>query len=84
MGRTGTRKYGVTPVMTTKVPRIMVRQLRKFFSCCGILASIMSRSEENLFRILPVGVVSKNIMGACMVVSSKEWWIFLGIKNIKI
>ena len=33
---------------------------------------IMSRSELNLFNILPVGVVSKKIMGACSVLSSRD------------
>ena len=30
-----------------------------------------------LLRILPVGVVSKKDIGACIVFSNRDWWIFL-------
>ena len=65
----------MTPVTTTRVPRIIVRQLMKNLSWFGILASMISRSDENLLRILPVGVVSKKDIGACIVFSSSEWWM---------
>jgi len=37
-------------------------------------ASITSKSLENLFKILPTGVTSKNEVGACEILSINFWW----------
>ena len=76
IGPRGMRKYGVTMETTKKVPEIMAMQLRKERSCCEIFESMTSMSEVNLLRIRPMGVVSKNERGACIVLSSKASWIF--------
>ena len=43
----------------------------------GIFESMTSRSLDNLFRILPSGVVSKNDMGACNILSKRLLCTFL-------
>ena len=43
----------------------------------GTLESITSRSLENLLRILPSGVVSKNDIGACNILSRRLLCKFL-------
>ena len=76
IGPRGMRKYGVTMETTKKVPEIMAMQLRKERSCCGIFESMTSMSEVNLFKIRPMGVVSKKDRGACIVLPSNASWIF--------
>lgn len=42
----------------------------------GIIPSIVSKSDVNLFKILPVGTVSKNFIGPLIILSNKFLWIF--------
>lgn len=48
----------------------------------GTLESITSRSLENLLRILPSGVVSKNDIGACNILSRRLLCKFLDAATV--
>ena len=50
----------------------------------GILESITSRSLDNLLRILPSGVVSKNDIGACNILSKRLLCKFLDAATVPI
>ena len=50
----------------------------------GMLESMTSRSLDNLLRILPSGVVSKNDMGACNILSKRLLCKFLDAATVPI
>ena len=62
-GMMTTKNIGIAVKITTTVPRTLVDMLNKSLMFIGIWVSTMSTSLENLFRILPRGVVSKKDIG---------------------
>ena len=43
----------------------------------GMVLSMVSISEENRFKILPVGFESKNVMALCITLSKSSLWMCL-------
>ena len=58
-------------MMMTKVAIISKTWKKKSVMSIGIIVSIMSMSDENLFNILPTGLVSKKLKGLLITDFSK-------------
>ena len=56
-------KMGIVKLMMTQRATNSKEQMLNSVICKGIALSIMSMSNENLFNILPKGLLSKNIIG---------------------
>ena len=69
-GMMTTKNIGIAVKITTTVPRTLVDMLNKSLMFIGIWVSTMSTSLENLFRILPRGVVSKKDIGDLITLSN--------------
>ena len=56
-------KIGLAKQMTKMVPMTLYNWLHNILKFIGMVTSMISTSLENLFKILPKGVVSKKYMG---------------------
>ena len=56
-------KIGLAKHMTKMVPMTLYNWLHNILKFMGMVTSMISTSLENLFKILPKGVVSKKYMG---------------------
>lgn len=68
------KNTGVLYEIVTTVPRTLNTHWYNILIVDGRLLSIVSMSRENLFTILPMGVVSKNDMGDLRTFSSNLKW----------
>ena len=60
--------------ITTRLDKIISDVTYTCGRLCGILLSIASISREKRFKILPIGVVSKNDMGALIRLENIFMW----------
>ena len=68
------RKMGVAKLMVKIAPVTPNKVLMKVMRVLGTISSIPLISFEKRFIILPWGVVSKNDMGECIILTSILWW----------
>ena len=68
------RKIGVANVIANIVPMTDRKVRRNEVKDLGTMSSIPLMSLEKRFMILPWGVVSKNDMGECMMLTNIFWW----------
>ena len=68
--------------INTNAPRMLESVIKNIRNESETVLSMVSMSLANLFMILPRGVVSKKLMGACMVVVIALRWRALDAKYV--
>ena len=68
-------KYGVVTHINKMITMLSIKHQVNSNIAGGIIWSMVSKSDVNLFKILPVGTVSKNFIGPFMILVSKFVWI---------
>merc|ERR1719394_905610 len=73
-GRIGRRDQGRTEVTTARIPAMVRPIVNTSKKAGGSCSSMEPMSFENLFRIRPTGLVSKNLQGALVMLLNILSW----------